>query len=325
VLGALPPEESAEFENAMNGDLQLQLLVEELRGTAGALALAVPRVTPPPALKQRILQAIDERARLGGAAVSESADISWMFWVPWTLAACFAILCVVLISLGHNLRQQAVRLQQDLAEREQEAGQLREQVAELNNNVSLATTNYQTRIAEIQRQVVQRMDAISRQNAVLTNQLSQQNAETRRQLGLVQDQADGLKREKRVLEEALAGVSNGDKDQLSTVRLAVLRPTTAGPAGAVGASIWSAQEQRGQLVLDNLPPLGPNQTYQFWLIDPKLAIPISGGVLSIENSGSVRVQFRPEIRVDGAERFAISIEPRGGSRTPSSRIVMASQ
>jgi anti-sigma-K factor RskA len=112
---------------------------------------------------------------------------------------------------------------------------------------------------------------------------------------------------------------------MSAVRLAVLRPTAIGAPNSLGASAWSAQDQRGLLILENLPPLPPNQSYQLWLIDPKLAIPISGGVLPPESAGSVRVQFSPEIRVDSAERFAVSIEPRGGSRTPSPRIVLASQ
>jgi len=329
ALGALPPEETLEFETALRSDLQLQLLVKELRGTASALVAALPQVAPPASLKQRILQALDgseQRAEFSPVAPpAPGPENAWMFWVPWALAACFAFLCVLLISLGHSLRQQAVQLQQDLNERTQQALQLQEQVNQLENTVGQATTNYQVRISEIQRQVLQRVEEINRQTAALTNQLQQQNAEARRQLGLVQTAADNLKREKRMLEEALAGVSNGDKDRINSVRLAVLRPTATGPAGAIGASVWSSQDQRGQLVIENLPPLGPNQAYQLWLIDPKLAIPVSGGVLPADNAGGLRVQFTPEIRMDGAERFAVSIEPRGGSRTPSPRIVLTSQ
>jgi len=322
ALGALPAEETREFEAAMRGDLQLQLLVKDLQSAARSLAAAIPQVAPPPGLRQKILQAIDESENAPTAAGAEG---SWMFWVPWALAACFAILCVLLVSLGHSLRQQSVRLQHELNQKNLESAQLQEQVTQIETSAEQNATNYQLRIKEIQRQVVQRMEDINRQTAALSNQLQQQHDETRRQLGQVQSAADTLKREKRMLEEALAGVSNGEKDKMSNVRLTTLRPTAAGAAGSLGASVWSTQDQRGQLVLENLPPLGPNQSYQLWLIDPKLAIPISGGLLPSDGNASIRVQFSPEIRVDGAERFAVSIEPKGGSRTPSPRIVLSSQ
>src|SRR5262245_28652958 len=97
ALGALPPEETTEFEAAMLRDLQLQLLVKELRGTVGAMVVALPQVAPPPALKEQVLAAITDRAA-GRLSASSGRESSWMFWVPWALAACFAILCVVLVS-----------------------------------------------------------------------------------------------------------------------------------------------------------------------------------------------------------------------------------
>jgi anti-sigma-K factor RskA len=87
--------------------------------------------------------------------------------------------------------------------------------------------------------------------------------------------------------------------------------------------VWNAQDQRGLLVLEGLPPPGAGQTYQLWLIDPKLAQPISGGVLPDNPGGSLRVQFSSPVRVETAERFAISIEPRGGSVRPT-RVIMSS-
>jgi len=324
VLGALPPEELREFEAVLESDRQLQLLVRELRGTAGAMVAAFPRVAPPPALKQKILAALENRAT--PAAPGSQGDTSaapWLFWVPWAMAACFALLCVVLISVGHSLRNQAVQMQQRLGEQSEESATLREQLAQMESNAALVVTNYQTRIAEIQRQVLQRVDEINRQAAAITNQLKQQQAETKRQLAQAREQIENLRRDKKTLEDAIA-VTVPD-DRLSTTRVAVLRPTTVGPTGSLGATVWSGQDQRGVVVLENLPVLPPTQSYQFWLIDPKLAIPVSGGLVPPAASGSVRFQFAPQVRVDSAERFAISVEPAGGSATPTpGRIVMAS-
>ena len=96
-------------------------------------------------------------------------------------------------------------------------------------------------------------------------------------------------------------------------------------AGAIGAAMWSAQDQRGMIVLENLPPLPANQSYQLWLIDPKLAIPVSGGVLPANTAGSVRLPIATQFRVDAVDRFAMTIEPLGGMPTPTlNRMVLAS-
>ena len=326
VLGALPAEELVEFEAALRADLQLQLLVKELRGTAGAMVAAFPRVAPPPALKQRLFAALDQREAPSARVVPLEADgaSAWMGWMPWALAACFAILCVVLIAIGQSLRQQALGLSERLNQRDEETDDLKRQVDLLQFQVDQQTTNYQTRIVEVQKQVLQRIADLSRQTAEVTNRLQQQQAESQRRLAFYRNQSDQLARQKKILEEALAGTTTGDQESLASARLAVLRPTTDGPAGALGASLWSPQDQRGLIVLESLPPLPPTQSYQLWLIDPKLRSPVSGGVLPIPAAGSVRIQFTVELRVDSAERFAITIEPRGGAAAPTGKTVLAS-
>src|SRR5262245_24235716 len=132
VLGALPADELREFEATLRSDLELQLLVRELRGTAGAMVTAFPRVAPPPALKQRILAAVDEREGVAPNIVPlDERPPSWMGWVPWALAACFAILCVALISIGKTLRQHAVEQAAQLEEKSQQTADLHRQVEEL--------------------------------------------------------------------------------------------------------------------------------------------------------------------------------------------------
>jgi anti-sigma-K factor RskA len=323
VLGALPPDEVREFEVALRADVRLQQLVKQLRGTAGAMVTAFPRVAPPPELKHKILAAVDERAGFPPNVVPRDQDhASWMGWMPWTLAACFALLCVLLISLGQSLRQQAVNLTGQLEEKNAQAIDLQQQLDSLQAHADQQITNYQTRLSEIQTQVLQRIADLNRQTAALTNQLHQQYADAQRRMSAFRDEAEKLRREKKILEDAFAAPYTG-ADHLATTRIGVLRAAAGGPAGATGASVWSVQDQRGLLVVEGLPPPGPGQSYQLWLIDPKLAQPISGGVLPDSPGGSVRLQFSSAVRVETPERFAISIEPRGGSVRPT-RVVMSS-
>lgn len=324
VLGALPPEEVREFENLLRSDLELQLLVKELRGTAGAMVAAFPRVDPPPGLRQKILAAVDERdGAAPSAALLDERPPSWMAWVPWALAACFAILCVALISIGKSLRQHAVELTGQLEEKSQQTADLHQQVLDLQTRVGQQTTNYQDRLIAVQTQLLQRIETIQRETAFLTNQLQQQHADARRQVVLYRDRVAGLELTNQALQDAL--VSMGNTDRFANSRIAVLKPTPNGPAGAIGAAMWSAQDQRGLIVLENLPALPPNQNYQLWLIDPKLAIPVSGGVLPANASGSVRLAIATQFRVEAVDRFALTIEPLGGVPTPTlNRMVFAS-
>src|SRR5688572_16419671 len=281
VLGALPDDELLEFESAMRADLELQMLVKELHNASGAMVAAYPRVSPPAGFKQRILAAVDARETAQASVISLESErpVSWMAWVPWALAACFAVLCVALISIGQSLRQQAVGLNEELGERNTEAAELRRQMDALQARVVQQTTNYQDRLVEVQKQVLKRIEDLNRQTAALTNQLRQQQAEAQRQMVVYRDQAERLAREKKVLEEALTGIVPGGTEPLSTSLIAILRPTDVGQRDVLGAAVWSPSDQRGLLVLENLPPLPPNQSYQLWLIDPKLNSPASGGVL----------------------------------------------
>ena len=163
VLGALPPYEARAFEAAMRADPKLRLLVKELRGTAGGMvtpnskrALSALQHPSPTAIESRSAAPPDE------TPLSDSRTDSWVGWMPWVLAACFAILCVTLIAIGRSLREQAVSLRQQVEEKDQHAAELQQQLEELQAQTDRHTTNYQTRIVEMQKQVLQKIEEINR-------------------------------------------------------------------------------------------------------------------------------------------------------------------
>lgn len=321
VLGTLPPGEARAFEAAMLADPKLRLLVKGLRGTVGAKVAALPPGDPPPGL-QRVLTATDERPPAPASVITpdDGQNAAWAGWMPWALAACFAILCVALVSIGRSLREQAVALNQQLGEKDLHAAELQQQLDQLQSHSDRQTTNYQTRLVEAQKEFVQRVAEINRQAAARTNQLHQEMADTQRQMTSYRIQAEQLRREKKVLEDAL--IATAASDRLASARIAVLRPTADGPPGVVGASVWSPQDQRGLLVLEGIPPPLPSQVYQLWLIDPAIRTPVSGGVLQVGPGGSVRLQYAAPVRVEKAERFAITVEPVGGVAAPAGKIIM---
>ena len=68
LLGALPPDEADGFEAHMHECPLCRRDVEQLRIAAEALPASVPQVSPPPALKDRIMAVVESEAELLAAA-----------------------------------------------------------------------------------------------------------------------------------------------------------------------------------------------------------------------------------------------------------------
>jgi len=101
VLGALTPAESAEFSRTLAANPELQRYVARLGAAAAAVAGNVPRRTPPPQLRARIL------AQVAPPKVVSLPQRRFRpsFWLPWSLAAGLAVLCIVL-----NVQEAQLRL-----------------------------------------------------------------------------------------------------------------------------------------------------------------------------------------------------------------------
>lgn len=106
VLGGLSAGETRAFEVQMSNDEELHKLVLQLSDVTRGLAGTVPGVQPPPALKQKILAQIEAQKKIvplqprAGSPQSQRPII----WLPWTLAACFAVICAVLFSRQNEMR-----------------------------------------------------------------------------------------------------------------------------------------------------------------------------------------------------------------------------
>ena len=137
VLGVLTPEETRAFEAALARNAELQQFVATLRDSRDALAGSLPQVTPPAALKKKILAQIEAEEKVIPMSSRTQRPESRTFWLPWALAACLAIFC--LISL---LRQKNDEQAKRLASLDQMADSLRAETQDLKQTVaSLQETN----------------------------------------------------------------------------------------------------------------------------------------------------------------------------------------
>ena len=82
VLGTLPTEEVVRFEARLSVDADLRALVREIRESSAQMALAVDQFSPPPDVRDRIIRA---------ARVQPMSRRPFLNWVPWAIAAGFAI------------------------------------------------------------------------------------------------------------------------------------------------------------------------------------------------------------------------------------------
>jgi anti-sigma-K factor RskA len=127
--------------------------------------------------------------------------------------------------------------------------------------------------------------------------------------------ADSLRNATNSLAQTVVALQETNK--LANVRIALLGSLLSDSPKAVAVSLWDNQRQSGVFVVQNLKPLPPDRDYQLWVIDPKYKIPVSAGVFQVDNQGDVRMQFTAVKTIVTADKFAVTLEPKGGLPTPT--------
>lgn len=142
VLGILTPEETQAFEAALSRDAELGQLVAAMQVSRDALAGSLPSVTPPPALKQKILAQIEAQEKVVSLPSRAEPSAGWSIWLPWALAACLVIVCALSLSQQKSLRQKISAQAKQLTDLNQMADALRNETDGLKQAVAtLRETN----------------------------------------------------------------------------------------------------------------------------------------------------------------------------------------
>jgi anti-sigma-K factor RskA len=108
------------------------------------LAGSLPQVTPPPALKQKILAQITAQEKV--VPRTERSE-SWAIWLPWALAACLAIVCAISLSQQRTLSQKNGEQAKQLADLNQMVDSLHNETQDLKQAV--ATLEETNRLATV--------------------------------------------------------------------------------------------------------------------------------------------------------------------------------
>lgn len=89
---------------------------------------------------------------------------------------------------------------------------------------------------------------------------------------------------------------------------------TAAAPKASGRYLWSPGQEMGALIASGLPPLGPGQTYEMWVVYPGGWV--SGGSFSVDASGTGRLVVRPREQGEAGEApswFCVTLETAGST------------
>jgi anti-sigma-K factor RskA len=103
VLGALSPEEAAQFKQTMEADPELKAFVASFTAATSALAGNVAAVEPPPQLRAKILAKVAEPQK---TISLPAGKLRLPDWLAWALAGSLAVLCLILGRQENQLKAQ---------------------------------------------------------------------------------------------------------------------------------------------------------------------------------------------------------------------------
>ncbi|HEV7923855.1 MAG TPA: anti-sigma factor [Verrucomicrobiae bacterium] len=107
-----------------------------------------------------------------------------------------------------------------------------------------------------------------------------------------------------------------ETNRLVNLRIAMLDSLAADAPKTVAVTLWDNQKQDGVLVAENLKPLAPDQDYELWVIDENQH-PVAAGVFHVDDTGKIKMDFKPRQLVKTAGMFAITTEAKGGVASPT--------
>jgi anti-sigma-K factor RskA len=130
-------------------------------------------------------------------------------------------------------------------------------------------------------------------------------------------EAEGLRKQTADLNSAVTNLSSQiaaleKKDEFSRMRIAMLSSLLDNSPKALAVSLWDNDKQNGVLVVQNLAPAPTDKDYQLWVINDKYPAPVNAGVFSVDEKGNVRFTFKPDMPMTSVDKFAVTVERKGG-------------
>jgi anti-sigma-K factor RskA len=104
---------------------------------------------------------------------------------------------------------------------------------------------------------------------------------------------------------------------LMGLKIATLQAKDAAYSASTIIVAWDPYRHDGVVSMQNLPTPPAGRDYQLWVLDPEAEAPVSAGLITGSRAFATGKVSTPN------PGFAISLEPSGGSATPSGPILFA--
>jgi hypothetical protein len=286
-------------------------VVQELEATAAALSLALPQAAPPPALKSRVLQSVKGIPQEGRAKpvvpVAAGRGGRGAAIVGWAAAAALAIFCGV-------LWERVKTSEQSLAASEHRLIQAKDWAKKTEILIAESRTKNDTLKASLEG------------SEKAKKELQQSVAKITEAAGVLKQELATLTTTNKALEDEKALVLKSR--EMDKMQIATLRSAIAEYKQGVAVVVWDSAKQEGILKLEKMPPLDSNKDYQLWVVDPSKKTPVNAGVVRVDPQGFAKVQFKPNLDIQQADKFALSVEKKvdnpGGVPDNAGPIVLVS-
>lgn len=264
TLNALTQDERLSFERLMASDPKLEKLVRELENDAACVALSVPQIDPPSGLRSRIVSAAASEVPLRIAErVPQSPERRpALQFLPWALAAGFAIFAGVLWSNLQTSSRDAAALAQQQAltadlygklaaldaetrSKDQLIAELRKSVSTLETRSSLAEMQVEALTSQLDASYLAAIawDADSQEGVLRVERLPEAQPGKDYQLWVISPDSEN---------PISAGVFTVEADGSATVRFAPVQPVTGATSFAVSVeSEGGSPTPQGPIILTN--------------------------------------------------------------------------
>jgi anti-sigma-K factor RskA len=142
------------------------------------------------------------------------------------------------------------------------------------------------------------------------------------QIGQLNQLAQSLQSATNALQQTMLALQ--ETNRLANLKIAMLNSLVADAPKAIAVSLWDDQKQDGVFVAQNLKALPADRDYELWVIDGQK--PVAAGVFHMDESGAIRMDFKPSQFVNAAGVFAVTEEVKGGVASPTLKnMVLASK
>jgi anti-sigma-K factor RskA len=153
------------------------------------------------------------------------------------------------------------------------------------------------------------------------SQLRQTIGEQEKQINHLNSLAQSLSAATNDLQQTVLALQ--ETNRLANLKIAMLNSLVADAPKAIAVSLWDNQKQSGVFVAQNLKALPADRDYELWVIDGQK--PVAAGVFHMDQSGTIRMDFKPAQFVNAAGVFAVTEEVKGGVASPTLKnMVLAS-